>query len=147
MSRRERFSIAGSKNTGQEPISDQHHKLFQSSPNLMSPADHNKTLVLLYSFLSLLFILPLVGSPWIIAKSVRNSEQIPIAIAVGFALLLLASLFLATAIGLYRRKPYARKLALVSAVLLLPLCWRMGVYTWRFMHTEGAKRMYRGKVP
>ena len=112
----------------------------------MSPSDHNKTLVLLYSFLSLLFVLPLVGSPWIIAKSVRNSEQIPIAIAVGFAFLLLALLFLATAIALYLRKPYARNLALVSAVLSLPMCWRMGVYTWRFMHTEGAKKMYGAKV-
>lgn len=113
----------------------------------MSPSDHNKTLVLLYSFLSLLFVLPLVGSPWIISKSVRNSEQIPIAIAAGFALLVLALLFLATALALYRRRPYGRTLALVSAVLVLPICWRMGVYTWRFMHSAGAKKMYRGKVP
>jgi hypothetical protein len=83
----------------------------------MSPVDHNKTLVLLYSFLSLTFILPLVGSPWIVAKSVRNSEQIPIAMVVGFALLVLALLFMATALALYRRKPYARALALVLR------CW------------------------
>jgi hypothetical protein len=50
----------------------------------MSPVDHNKTLVLLYSFLSLTFILPLVGSPWIVAKSVRNSEQIPYCNGGGF---------------------------------------------------------------
>jgi hypothetical protein len=110
----------------------------------MSPFDHNKTLVLLYSFLSLLFAIPLVGSPWIIAKSVRHSEEMPIAIAIGFAFLLLDLLFLATALALYRRKPYARALALVSAVLVLPMCWRMGVYTWRFMHTEGAKKLYKG---
>jgi hypothetical protein len=50
----------------------------------MSPADHNKTLVVLYSLLSGFFILPLVGAPWIIEKNVRSSEQIPIAVAIGF---------------------------------------------------------------
>jgi len=110
----------------------------------MSPSDHNKTLVLLYSFLSLLFALPLVGSQWIIAKSVRHSEEMPIAILVAFAFLLLDLLFAATALALYRRKPYARTLALISAVLVLPICGRMGVYTWRFMHTEGAKKVYKG---
>jgi hypothetical protein len=137
----EEKDLAASKH--QEPISDQHHKLFRAALNPMSPVDHNKTLVLLYSFLSLTFILPLVGSPWIIAMSVRNSEQLPIAIMVGVALLLVALLFLTTALALYRRKPYARTLALVSAVLVLPICWRMGVYTWRFMHTVGGKKLYK----
>jgi hypothetical protein len=42
-----------------------------------------------------------------------------------------------------REKPYARNLALVSTVLVLPICWRIGVYTWRFMHTVDGKRMYK----
>jgi len=112
----------------------------------MSPADHNKTLVILYSLLSGCFTLPLVGAPWIIEKNVRSSEQLPIAIAIGFPVLLLALLCLSTTLALYRRRPCGRKLALLSAVILLPLCWPVAVYTWRFMHTGGAKKMYRGRV-
>jgi hypothetical protein len=108
----------------------------------MSPPDHNKTLIVLYSLLSGVFLLPLLGSPWIIAKNVKNPEQVPMTIAIAAAVLLLATLFLLTALMLYRRRAIGRKLAIVVAVLLLPLCWPLGVYTWWFMHSEGGKEMY-----
>lgn len=114
----------------------------------MSPADHNKTLALLYCLLGAFFALPLIASPWIIAKNVdrypspRRDEQVLIAVVVFCVVLLLAALFVSTAVGLYRRWRGGRKLALVSAVLLLPLLPPAAAYTWWFMHSEGGKRMY-----
>jgi hypothetical protein len=114
----------------------------------MSPTDHNKTLVVIYSLLGGFFTLPIFASPWIIAKNVdrypspRRDGQVFIAVMVFCVVLLLATLFWSTAISLYRRWRWGRKLALVSAVLLLPLLPPAAIYTWWFMHSEGAKRMY-----
>jgi len=109
----------------------------------MTPVDHNKTLVLLYSLLSAVFAIPLVASPWIIAKNMRRPEQLPLSAAIFCIVIFLFVLFLSTALTLHRRRALGRKLALASAVLTLPLCWPLGVYTWWFMHTEGGKKMYR----
>ena len=55
----------------------------------MSPADHNKTLAVLYSLLSGLIILPLLASPlillawpWIVAKNLKSTEQLVVTIVV-----------------------------------------------------------------
>jgi hypothetical protein len=114
----------------------------------MSPQDHNKTLVLIYSLLGGFFTLPLLASLWILAKNVagypppRRGDQILVAVIVLCVVLTLALLFLATALSLYRRRPAGRGLALVSSVALLPLLPPAAVYTWWFMHSEGGKRMY-----
>jgi hypothetical protein len=114
----------------------------------MTTADHNKTLVILYLLLGGFFTLPLLASPWIIAKNVdsfpspRREGQVLIAATVFCVVLLLALLFLATALTLRRRSPLGRTLALVSCVPLLPLLPPAAVYTWWFMHSEGGKRMY-----
>ena len=112
----------------------------------MTAIDHNRTLVVLYSLLTGIFTLALIGSPWIIAKNVKNLEQIPLAIVMGSGVVLLAVLFLTTALALQRKKPLARKLAILVSVVLLPLCWPVGVYTWWFMHSEGGKRLYPPNV-
>jgi hypothetical protein len=114
----------------------------------MSPPDHNKTLAVIYSLLGGFFTLPIVASPWIIAKNVdsypspRRDGQVLISVIVFCVVLLLAALFLSTAISLYRRWRRGRKLALVSAVLLLPLFPPAAVYTWWFVHSEGGKQLY-----
>lgn len=114
----------------------------------MSPQDHNKTLALIYSLLGGFFTLPLLASPWIIAKNVdrypspRRDDQVLIAVVVFCVVLFLAALFVSTAISLYRRRHGGRKLALVSAVCLLPLLPPAAAYTWWFIHSEGGKRMY-----
>lgn len=109
----------------------------------MSPVDHNKTLVLLYSLLSAIFALPLLASPWIIAKNMRRPEQLPLTATIFCIVVFLFLLFLSTALTMYRRQALGRKLALVSAVLTLPLCWPLGLYTWWFMHSNGGKKIYR----
>jgi len=114
----------------------------------MSPQDHNKTLAIIYSLLAGFFALPLLASPWIIAKNVdhypspRRDDQVLMAVVIFCVVLFLATLFLSTAISLYRRWRRGRKLALMSAVLLLPMLPPAAIYTWWFMHSEGGKRMY-----
>ena len=108
----------------------------------MSPEDHNKTLVILHSATGAFFTLGLIGAPWIIAKNFRQPEQVPTAIVVFGIVFLMALLFWSTAIAMYRRKPLGRKLALIAAVVAFPIGGYVGIYTWWFMHSDGAKKMY-----
>jgi hypothetical protein len=108
----------------------------------MSTEDHNKTLVILHVTTALFFTAGLVGSPWIIAKNFRHTEQIPTAVLVFGIVFAMAALFWSTAITMYLRKPVGRKLALIAAVVALPIGGYVSIYTWWFMHSEAAKRMY-----
>ena len=108
----------------------------------MSTEDHNKTLVILHLATALFFTAGLVGSPWIIAKNFRHTEQIPTAVLVFGIVFIMAGLFWSTAITMYLRKPVGRKLALISAVVSFPIFGALGIYSWWFMHSEGAKGMY-----
>jgi hypothetical protein len=114
----------------------------------MTPLDHNKTLVVIYSLLGGFFTLPLLASPWIIAKSVdpfpssRREGQILIATVAFCFVLSLALLFLSTAALLYRRKRLGRKLGIITAVLLFPFGPPMAAYIWWFLHSEDGKRLY-----
>src|SRR6185295_15540531 len=108
----------------------------------MSTEDHNKTLVILHVATALFFTTGLVGSPWIIAKNFRHTDQIPTAVLVFGIVFVLAALFWSTAITMYLRKPVGRKLALISAVASFPIFGALGIYSWWFMHSEGAKHLY-----
>jgi len=117
----------------------------------MTPQDHNKTLCLAYSFLSAVFVLLIFAAPWIIAHNVddppslRRSEQMLFAITIFSVVLLIILLFASTTYGLFRRRPWARTPALISAVLviwLFPLGTALGIYTWYVMHSEGIKQLY-----
>ncbi len=108
----------------------------------MSPQDHNKTLVILHGAIGAFFTLGVLASPWIISQNLRHREKIPLAVLILGIVFVMASLFWATAIAMYRRKRVGRRLALISAVVVLPLVWPIGVYSWWFMHSEGAKEMY-----
>jgi hypothetical protein len=109
----------------------------------MLPEDHNKTLVLLHSGLGAFFTSGLLAAPWIVAKNFRHGTGVPTAILLFGIVLFFAALFWSTAISMYRRKTFGRKLALVAAVAALPIIWPVGVYTWWFMHSEAARKMYR----
>lgn len=108
----------------------------------MTPQDHNKTLVILLSAISVLWTLVLLASPWIVEQTFRHQDQIPTAVLVFGFVSLMALLFWSTAITMHRRKPVGRKLALISAAVALLPFWPLGVYIWWFMHSEGAKQMY-----
>jgi O-antigen/teichoic acid export membrane protein len=114
----------------------------------MTPRDHNKTLVLIYLLLAGFFTLPLVASPWIIAKNIdkytspRGGDQVLITISLAAVVIILATLFWSTALGLYRRKSWGRKVALVSAVISFFLVPPLAAYAWWFLHSDGAKGIY-----
>ena len=114
----------------------------------MAPRDHNKALVVLHSLVGGFLGLLLCASPWIIAKNVsstpspRRDDQIMTAAIVTGVVIFLFLLLLSTAIGLYKRKPWGRKLALCAAGLWLFYCPPVAVYSWWFLHSEGGKRLY-----
>ncbi len=114
----------------------------------MTPQDHNKTLVIIHFLVGGFFTLPLFAAPWIIAKNVdtypspRRDSQVIIAVVSVCVLLLLALIFLSTAVGLYRRKSWGRKLAFITSVLML--MWPPGAaYIWWVIHSEGGKQLYK----
>lgn len=114
---------------------------------MMTPQDHNKTLVVIYGFLgSLLTVAALVELVRVITlerelERIRSNTSLQVLILVG---LILTIFVLSTAYGLHRRKPWARIMALILSCLLVwlfPLGTALAIYTWWFMHT-GAKQLY-----
>lgn len=69
-------------------------------------------------------------------------EQIPEAVIIFGIVLCIALLMFTTAIAMQRKKPTGRKLALWSAAVLIILFWPAGIYSWWFLHSDGAKQMY-----
>ena len=114
----------------------------------MSPHDHNKTLIVLYSLVCGFLALLLCASPWIITKNVsstpspRRDDQIMTVAIVMAVVISLFLLLLSTAVGLHRRKRWGRNLALCAAVLWLFYCPPVAVYSCWFLHSEGGKHLY-----
>ena len=108
----------------------------------MSAEDHNKTLVCIHIVVGFFFAFWLLASPWIIAQNFRHLEQVPQAVAIFTTVAALSALMFSTAFAMHRRKKIARTLASCSAALLLIFLWPAGVYTWWFIHTRGAKKLY-----
>jgi multisubunit Na+/H+ antiporter MnhB subunit len=104
--------------------------------------DHNKTLVSIYFAVGLFFAFGLLISPWIIAQNFRHKEQIPAAVLIFGLVFCIALVMFVTAFAMHRKKPLGRKLALLSSALLIIIFWPAGIYSWWFMHSDGAKRMY-----
>src|SRR5947209_3328975 len=88
-----------------------------------------------YSLLRVEFVYK-IDSPWIIEKNFRRPGQIPTAIVVFGLVFLIALLFWLAAVNMQRRKPMGRTLALVGAPITFFGFWPVGVYAWRFMHTD-----------
>jgi hypothetical protein len=108
----------------------------------MSTKDHNETLAGIHIVIGSVFVFGLIGSPWIIARNFKDAEQIPLAIIVFGIVFLIAVLLLSTAVTMRRQKRVGRKLGLLSAAVLIIICWPAGIYSWWFFHSDGAKRMY-----
>lgn len=108
----------------------------------MSTKDHNDTLIGIHLLVGGVFALGLIGSPWIIARNFRHAEQFPLAVLVFGIVLLVAALMFSTAIAMRRKEPIGRKLGLLAAAVLIIVFWPAGVYSWWFLHSDGAKKMY-----
>jgi multisubunit Na+/H+ antiporter MnhC subunit len=123
------------------------YKLIQG----MKPRDHNKTFVLIYTFFGGYVSVPLLAAPWVIISNSRafsspnSGTQVLIATITAIIIFLcLAVLFFSTAYSLYKRKPRARRMALISSIVIFPLCPLVTIYTWWFMHSEEARSLYYG---
>jgi hypothetical protein len=108
----------------------------------MSAKDHNKTLVAIHSVVGSFFAFWLLASPWIIAKNFHHGDDVPQAVVIFTIVAALSALMFATAFAMHRKKPIGRTLALYSAALFVIFLWPAGIYTWWFMHTQGAKELY-----
>jgi hypothetical protein len=115
----------------------------------MTPRDHNKTFVLIYIFFGGYVSVPLLAAPWVIISNMRAFSSpdggtlvLISTIAAIIIFLCLAVLFFSTAYSLYKRKPRARRMALISSIVIFPLCPLVTIYTWWFMHSEEARNLY-----
>lgn len=108
----------------------------------MSTKDHNETLAGIHLAVGVFFAAFILASPWIIAQNVRHKDQVPLAVIIFVIVLSVALLMFSTAIAMHRRKPLGRNLALLSAGLLVFIFWPAAIYSWWFMHSDGAKQMY-----
>jgi hypothetical protein len=133
-----------SKTTGSKDIKSSASSIERG--RTVSTKDHNETLAGIHIVIGSVFVLGLIGSPWIIAKNFRHAEQIPMAIIVFGIVLLIAVLMLSTAVAMYRQKATGRKLGLISAAVPIIICWPAGIYSWWFFHSDGAKKMYGVKI-
>ena len=114
----------------------------------MTPHDHNRTLGIIYGFLGgLLTAAALVELVRVFTneKELERIKSETLLLALIIVGLLLTVILLSTAYGLFRRKPWARVSTLVLSGLfiwLFPLGTALAVYSWSFMYSEGAKRLY-----
>jgi FtsH-binding integral membrane protein len=115
----------------------------------MTSQDHNRTIVIIYSFLGLV----LAGAAIIwLGKDVRRNQNWLLAIykdAPLIAAAIVSTCLLFTVYGMLRRRRWARVLALVTTVFyvwIFPLGTLLAVYIWWFLHSEGAKQLYARSV-
>jgi hypothetical protein len=114
----------------------------------MTPHDHNKTLAIIYSFLGgvvavVLCIFIVRAFKVILNTSAQHKDSFPLA-EIGITILG-AAFFLSIAYGLFKTKRWARISVLILTVVfvwLFPLGTAFAIYTWWFMHSEGAKTLY-----
>ena len=104
----------------------------------MSTKDHNETLAGIHLAIGVFLVLGLFVSPWVIG----HRRQIETIIIISVILLPLALLMFSTALAMHRKKPLGRKLALWSVSILFMIFWPAAIYSWWFMHSDGAKQMY-----
>jgi hypothetical protein len=105
----------------------------------MTAQDHNKTLGIIYCLPGAGVIIGIIAI--LLRKhpqDVLPLEMIPVA-------LLLAVLLLLIPYGLFKRRRWARICVLILTVIIIwlfPLGTILAAYTWWFMHSQGAKRLY-----
>ena len=104
----------------------------------MSTKDHNETLAGIHLAIGMFLVLGLFVSPWVIG----HRRQIETIALIAVVLLPAALLMISAAFTIHRKRPVGRKLALWSVVVLFVIFWPAAIYSWWFMHSEGAKQMY-----
>lgn len=115
----------------------------------MKPRDHNKTFVLIYTFFGVYVSVPLLAAPWAIVSNLNSFSKpesgtlvLIVTITAIIIFLCVAVLFFSTAYSLYKRRQRARRMALISAIAVFPLCPPITIYTWWFMHSDVGRQLY-----
>ena len=111
----------------------------------MTTNDHNNTLAGIYLVVGSVLFLILISFPWTIGPDLRRPDQMPLKIIIIGVLLLGSVLMLSTTIAMWKQKPIGRKLAMFSAMLLMLIFWPAGIYSWWFIHSDGARQLYDAK--
>ena len=105
----------------------------------MTAQDHNKTLAIIYCLPGTGLIIVLV------AVLLRKHPEDVLPLAMIPVVLLFAVLLLLIPYGLFQKRQWARISVLILAALfiwLFPLGTILTIYTWWFMHSQGAKQLY-----
>lgn len=109
----------------------------------MSTKDHNQSVAGIHLAAGVFLVLALVIAPLLLIRDLeRHTDQIPIALIGFVALLALAVFMVSTAVAMNKQKSVGRELALWAAPFLFLMFWPAGVYSWWFLHSDGAKKMY-----
>src|SRR2546425_2450752 len=124
----------------------------------MTAEEHNKTLATLYFVYGGLHGLTLIGLLLLVfvvelatpAGEAISGSWIVVGVVVFVVLLFAVGLLpLIVGYGLMKRKSWAKPLALVLAVISLiniPIGTALGIYSFRFLRSEGGIKLYCGKA-
>ena len=124
----------------------------------MTAEEHNKTLATLHFVYGAMHGLTLMGLLLLVvvvkfetsAADAISSTWIVVGVVVFVVLLFAVGLLpLIVGYGLMKRKAWAKPLALVLAVISLvniPIGTALGIYSFRFLRSEGGIKLYGGKA-
>lgn len=110
----------------------------------MTPQDHNKTLGMIHGLIGALALIGLIVATVLDLRK-DTSPGFPSAFPEALYLLPIPVLQILVAYGLFRRRRWARIIVLLFSVLYIwvfPLGTVLAIYTWWFLHSEGAKDLY-----
>jgi hypothetical protein len=121
----------------------------------MTPQDHNKTLGIIYSLLGGASALFFIWGPLSLIFGKQRGFSLDdglnrFLLVMWLILLIFSLMTLSTAVGMFRRKAWVRKTAMIMAVLVIwwfPLGTALGIYTWWFMHSEASHQLYSNSTP
>jgi hypothetical protein len=116
----------------------------------MTPKDHNKTLGIIFSLIGVASALFFIWGPLSLVFGKQRGFSLEdslnrFLLVVWLVLLFFSLLTLSTAVGMFKRRWWARITAMLVAVLVVwwfPLGTAIGVYTWWVLHSEGSKQFY-----
>ena len=110
----------------------------------MTPRDHNKTIGIAFGLIGLLM---LIGLMVVVGQNMQKPAPAGHVPALPWELYLLPIplIHLLISYGLFRRRRWARLLALIFSVLyvvILPLGTALAIYTWVFMHSPPGRALF-----
>lgn len=110
----------------------------------MTPQDHNKTLGMIHGLIGALVLIGLIVAT-VLELRKATSSGFTSAFPEALYFLPIPMLQILAAYGLFRRRRWARFIVLLFSVLYIwvfPLGTALAIYTWWFLHSEGAKDLY-----